>query len=82
MPHTPTKTLSQRLEEAVNIRCQLTTLGAFLNPDNKDLYKRHSNAFIRNETSSQFALRVSNTAVAIVSLCASENAKSGIRLEA
>lgn len=73
------KDVEQRVQECVQIRKQLTAVGAMISPANRERTRDAMNAFVTNGLPTQFALPIEKGNVAAVHL--SIHKKSGIVLQ-
>ena len=75
------KSDATKIEELINIRKQLNQLGFLVIPDNNTLLQKHSNAYLTENITSTFTLKIpSEQTKAIITL--SNIRQSGIVLEA
>jgi hypothetical protein len=75
------KTQPQRLQECIQIRTQLQSLGVLSIPHIADTLKKNMNAFVTTGDSCSFRLNMDEKGVYFeVILTSNENKKSGVRM--
>ena len=75
------KSLQDRIEECINIKTQLRSLGALMNDMNRGKIARLMNSYVKEATTGQLKVRIDDTTNAIIALHSNVHKRSGITLE-
>lgn len=67
-----------RLQECIEIRKQLTRIGAFLSDENRQLVANHMNAYIKDGSGTTFRLKIESQCIKVMLSCEKQ---SGVVLE-
>lgn len=75
------KSIKTRIDECVNIRCQLQSMGLFVIQKNNDIVSKYMNDFVKTGESQYFSLSLPEQKLKFIVTLTAKEKQSGVVME-